>query len=144
MSEHTPGPWYAHETYRNVGSIADVWITTDKDRLQRGNALAKVFTPIREIDYTDAAVIERENAEKRANAQLFIDAPNLKALNAELVAALQRAVADAKDVHEASARAADLHNNSDACAGGNYMAIAPLPDWYDDACAALKAAEEKS
>jgi hypothetical protein len=51
--------------------------------------------------------------------------------------ALKLAVDHAQRAHDQSARAADYHNNSDACAGGNYMSIDPLPPWFAESSTVL-------
>ena len=110
--KHTPGPWEVIQPDKNHPSRAMV-------------AACNGGVDIYNVPLTE---------ETKANARLIAASP-------DLLAACKDALAGAREKHEASARAADYHNNSDCCAGGNYMSPDPLPPWAGAMQAAIAKAE---
>ena len=113
--KHTPGPWGYCEVKKGSGWWHII--------AARGDVGLGMFAKPPEV---------RDHGE--ANARLIAASP-------DLLAACKEALADAEAKHDASARAADYHNNSDACAGGNYMNPDPLPAWAEKLRAATAKAE---
>ncbi len=52
---------------------------------------------------------------------------------ADLLTALRVAVLATVAIQKCRQEAADEHNNSDACRGGNYVSVEPLPSWVAEA-----------